>query len=121
MHAHLPKLSTLLSGLSEKIALQPKIVIIESNLQVSDKQDWSQNWISWTSFVDQGISANLGRDDTGEVKWRRQSFDWPLWILFSSGTTGLRASSSQALMVTLNSAWDYTRTTEVSGDETPPP
>lgn len=30
----------------------------------------------------------MGRSDSGEVRWQRLPFDTPLWILFSSGTTG---------------------------------
>lgn len=44
--------------------------------------------MSWESFVDAGKAAKLGRDSNGEIEWRRQAFDWPIWILFSSGTTG---------------------------------
>lgn len=89
MHPHLPKLATLLAGLHDSIALQPKVIIIETNLQVPNHQQWDSKWVSWHDFAEKGKHAKLGRDAQGEIEWRRLSFDWPLWILFSSGTTGL--------------------------------
>ena len=89
MHQHLPKLSSLLSGLSQRISLQPKVVIIHSVPNPSDHVGWDSAWVSWGNFVNYGKAAKLGRDAHGEIKWRRQAFDWPLWILFSSGTTGV--------------------------------
>lgn len=35
-----------------------------------------------------GGEKKLGRTSEGEIEWARLPFDWPLWILFSSGTTG---------------------------------
>jgi len=88
VHPHLPKLSSLLSGLSENISLQPKVVIIHSVSQPSDRTGWDKGWMSWESFLDVGKAAVLGRDFNAEIMWRHQPFDWPIWILFSSGTTG---------------------------------
>ena len=45
--------------------------------------------MAWEDFVREGADYKLGRDDLGEILWHRGSFNWPLWILFSSGTTGL--------------------------------
>ena len=91
MHPHLPKLSTLLSGLSQGISLHPKVIIVHSVSQPSNRTGWDKEWVSWEDFIDAGKAAKLGRDSNGEIEWRRQTFDWPIWILFSSGTTGEHA------------------------------
>lgn len=85
VHQHLPKLQTLLSGLRDRCILEPKVVIIETG-----KRDPSipiGRGELWDSFIAEGKANALGRSN-GEIQWTRQGFDWPLWILFSSGTTG---------------------------------
>ena len=86
VHQHLPKLSALLSGLSDKSSF-PKVIIIHSFSQETC-QPWEPDWVSWEDFVQEGAQHKLGRSEDGEIKWHRQSFDAPLWVLFSSGTTG---------------------------------
>ena len=86
VHQHLPKLSALLSGLSDKFP-SPKVIIIHSIVQES-YQSWERDWVSWEDFVQEGAQHKLGRSEYGEIKWCRLSFDAPLWVLFSSGTTG---------------------------------
>lgn len=44
--------------------------------------------MSWEDFVQEGAQHKLGRSENGEIEWRRLPFDAPLWVLFSSGTTG---------------------------------
>jgi len=44
--------------------------------------------MGWGDFVAEGQHRKLGRTDDGEIEWNRLPFDAPLWILFSSGTTG---------------------------------
>ena len=39
-------------------------------------------------LVAEGAEKQLGRTPGGDIAWRRLDFNWPLWILFSSGTTG---------------------------------
>lgn len=85
VHQHLPKLQALLSGLHERCALEPKVVIIETGKR--DPSILIGGWEPWDSFIAEGKAKALGRRN-GEIEWSRQSFDWPLWILFSSGTTG---------------------------------
>ncbi|KAI6164873.1 hypothetical protein EDD17DRAFT_1775220 [Pisolithus thermaeus] len=75
IHQHLRKLRS----------FAPKVVIIETG-----KRDPSipiGRWELWDNFIAEGKAIALGRKN-GEIQWARQSFDWPLWILFSSGTTG---------------------------------
>lgn len=38
--------------------------------------------------MQEGAQQKLGRSEDGEIEWHRQLFDAPLWVLFSSGTTG---------------------------------
>ncbi|KAG1754051.1 uncharacterized protein EDB91DRAFT_1101357 [Suillus paluster] len=85
VHPHLPKLQSLLSGLSERCSLNPVVIVIQSG---RDASRWGPDWVSWDTFISRGKSSSLGRASDGEIEWCRQCFDWPLWILFSSGTTG---------------------------------
>ena len=86
MHQHLPKLSALLLGLSNEFP-SPKVIVIRSFAQVT-YQSWERDWVSWEDFVQEGAQHKLGRSESGEIEWGRLSFDAPLWVLFSSGTTG---------------------------------
>ena len=87
IHPHLAKLSLLLSGLSQRSPIQPKVVVIHTSLVPEDRTTWPRDWFSWEDFVHEGAKKKLGRIGD-EIQWKRQGFDWPLWILFSSGTTG---------------------------------
>ena len=87
VHPHLPKLSALLSGLAGKIP-PPKIVIISPLNQGQDGRSWDSEWLGWEDLVKVGQHHKLGRTQGGEIEWNQMSFDAPLWILFSSGTTG---------------------------------
>lgn len=44
--------------------------------------------MKWDDFVAEGKQHHFGRSISGEIEWQRLPFDAPLWILFSSGTTG---------------------------------
>lgn len=44
--------------------------------------------MAFEEFRARGAEKKLGRREDGEVEWKRMGFDWPLWVLFSSGTTG---------------------------------
>lgn len=89
IHDHLPKLQTLLSGLAEKNLTPAAVVIIPFSSTSRDKpSSWPAESTSWTSFLESGKQNPVGRTPTGEIDFYRTDFDWPLWILFSSGTTG---------------------------------
>lgn len=85
VHQHLPKLSALLLGLSNKFP-SPKVII--HSIAQETHQPWGRDWVSWEDFVQEGAQHKLGRSEDGEIEWHRLSFDAPLWVLFSSGTTG---------------------------------
>ncbi|KAJ6539357.1 acetoacetate-CoA ligase [Mycena capillaripes] len=85
VHDHLAKLSALLSGLDAKSVNPLKIVIIP---YAKDPSTWKEDWLSWDDFIGQGEADKLGVTPSGEIRWHRTSFNWPLWILFSSGSTG---------------------------------
>jgi acetoacetyl-CoA synthetase len=91
VHPHIPKLQALLAGLKERAIKLPKVIIIELAAKgvAILHEKWESNWMKWDTFVVGGAQSKLGRSTSGEIEWRRQAFDWPLWILFSSGTTGL--------------------------------
>ncbi|KAH7914344.1 hypothetical protein BJ138DRAFT_1079714 [Hygrophoropsis aurantiaca] len=85
VHPHIPKLKSLLSGLRERCSSDPKVVIIRTTLMPDATSEWNDDWVDWSKFVHP--SEDKGPFDR-EIEWSRQGFDWPLWILFSSGTTG---------------------------------
>lgn len=89
MHPHLPKLKELLRGLKDRVSLEPKVVVIHHASSPAGQQDWEDGWTSFEAFVNVGKEKKLGRTADGEIEWTRLPFDWPLWILFSSGTTGV--------------------------------
>jgi len=63
-----------------------KIIVIKSKL--IEEETLGAACVHWNDFLKIGSEKKLGRDETGEIQWKRLSFNWPLWILFSSGTTG---------------------------------
>ncbi|KAI0352924.1 acetoacyl-CoA synthetase [Trametes cingulata] len=88
VHPHLPKLKDLLAKLSDNAGLHPEVVIVRHPFGVSSRDQWESGWIDWADLVAEGQEKKLGRTPDGEIEWRRLDFNWPLWILFSSGTTG---------------------------------
>jgi acetoacetyl-CoA synthetase len=80
--------TSLLSGLSDKLHTIPKVIVIHTLPSKEDRSLWDPSWIGWDTFVSIGKDRALGRKPDGEIEWYRQEFDAPLWILFSSGTTG---------------------------------
>lgn len=72
--------------MNERNCTPKKVIVINSKLIA--KETMGSSVVSWSDFLEIGKSKKLGRDETGEIRWKRLSFNWPLWILFSSGTTG---------------------------------
>ena len=90
VHPHLPKLKALLDGLADLNLEIPTVIVAHVIPNVVDTSDaWNSEWIKWDDFLAEGQAKKLGRDPDGEIQWSRQPFDYPLWILFSSGTTGM--------------------------------
>ncbi|KAF8709107.1 AMP-binding enzyme, partial [Rhizoctonia solani] len=87
-HPHVPKLKSLLAGLQERKLESPKVVIIDTTRGTSSNSDLDQSWENWESFAARGASSKAGRNEKGEIIWTRVDFNHPLWIMFSSGTTG---------------------------------
>ncbi|KAF7790811.1 hypothetical protein EIP86_001768 [Pleurotus ostreatoroseus] len=88
VHPHAPKLKTLLEGLRARTGLAPRVVVAQHPSQAGDRSAWDAAWTAYGDFVDAGKACKLGRSPEGEIEWARLGFDHPLWILFSSGTTG---------------------------------
>ena len=87
-HNHASKVSVLLENLSNKGLRPSKVILIRAIQQAAPQSKWDSEWMSWDAFVAEGQNAKLGRTASGEIEWCRLPFDAPLWILFSSGTTG---------------------------------
>lgn len=88
VHPHLPKLRALLAGLAEKSGQHPEVIIVRHPFGVTERSLWDAAWKDWDDVVAEGREKKLGRTPDGEIEWKRLDFNWPLWILFSSGTTG---------------------------------
>ncbi|KAJ8086639.1 hypothetical protein PM082_005462 [Marasmius tenuissimus] len=92
LHDHIGKVTSLLSSLNDTSSsdCDPKVIIIHTVPipHPNGRSGWKQDWVAWEDFVETGRDAALGSDESGEIEWARVSFDYPLWILFSSGTTG---------------------------------
>ncbi|KAF9514059.1 hypothetical protein BS47DRAFT_1362010 [Hydnum rufescens UP504] len=89
VHNHVPKLAEVVSGL-EKLSLSPeKVVVISLRTGAQSSRDgWMEDWVDWENIIRQG-KAETERDPAlSEIQFWRGGFDHPLWILFSSGTTG---------------------------------
>lgn len=65
----------------------PQKVVVVNVLDIQ-AGNWADDWERWDAFVGRGKEKKLGRDESGTILWKRMGFNWPLWILFSSGTTG---------------------------------
>ena len=89
VHPHLPKLKSLLQGMSERLDQRPDVIVVPHPSYKGDRNEWDSAWMGWDDFVRIGRAKKLGRTTEGEIEWTRMDFDWPLWILFSSGTTGM--------------------------------
>ena len=89
VHPHLPKLRALLAGLAEKSGQHPEVIIVRHPFGVTERSRWDAAWKDWDDVVAEGREKKLGRTPDGEIEWKRLDFNWPLWILFSSGTTGV--------------------------------
>ncbi|KAF9075793.1 acetoacyl-CoA synthetase [Rhodocollybia butyracea] len=88
VHNHISKLESLLAGMNT-VNAKPKVVIVSTGLlQGTDRAAWDSDWADWEAFVRQGQDVKLGCSAQGEITWHRGNFNDPLWILFSSGTTG---------------------------------
>lgn len=89
IHNHLTKVEALLSGLEANGILPAKTIIMNAGLGDADMSPLDRfDCENWNNFIRLGKEKALGRTATGEIEWRRMPFDWPIWILFSSGTTG---------------------------------
>jgi len=81
-HAHIPKLVSVLF----RLTTAPEKVVIIPGLPPSERPppyDSQHNWIPWETFL-----APESEIKDQPIDFCRKEFDWPLWILFSSGTTG---------------------------------
>ncbi|KZP00608.1 acetoacetate-CoA ligase [Calocera viscosa TUFC12733] len=81
-HAHIPKLVSVLS----RLTTAPERVVIISGLPPSElppPYGSHPNWIPWDEFLPSEAEIK-----DHPIEFCRAEFDWPLWILFSSGTTG---------------------------------
>ncbi|KZT53511.1 acetoacyl-CoA synthetase [Calocera cornea HHB12733] len=81
-HAHIPKLDSVLS----RLTTPPEQVVIIPGLPASEQPppyEMQPNWVQWDMFL-----APEAATQDQPIDFCRKGFDWPLWILFSSGTTG---------------------------------
>ncbi|KAL9938524.1 hypothetical protein V8E36_002243 [Tilletia maclaganii] len=48
----------------------------------------SEGWISWDDLLQEGIGTDIDHSSSTSIEYEQLDFNHPLWILFSSGTTG---------------------------------
>lgn len=89
VHSHVSKLKSLLFGLDNVLLTKPEIVVVTTGLLGTERAGWENDWIDYDTFIRQGQDTCFGRSEDGKINWHRGSFNDPLWILFSSGTTGV--------------------------------
>jgi acyl-CoA synthetase (AMP-forming)/AMP-acid ligase II len=96
LHSHTPKLQTLLEGLAGANK-SPKAVILipfKNGATAFNPVDPKTTVSSWSTFLHLGNTRKLGwilpsnQNEDVEFAWHPTPFNAPLWILFSSGTTG---------------------------------
>lgn len=86
LHPHLSKLSTLVDGLKQKQCAPKTVIVVPfDTAQPSSLPSTTDTveWIPWDAFL---TSSKSQEED---FKFVQTPFNHPLWILFSSGTTGL--------------------------------
>jgi acyl-coenzyme A synthetase/AMP-(fatty) acid ligase len=94
--SHFDNLRAVLTGLSKR-SVTPKLVVIIPLNGTELLGALDASWMSWADFV---ASDNM-IEGTKEIDFWRGGFDHPLWILFSSGTTGRSPSSFQSVNLSL--------------------
>ncbi|KAG8747544.1 hypothetical protein FRC10_000680 [Ceratobasidium sp. 414] len=95
-HPHIPKLEALLAGLNKRGLEAPKVVIIDATRGKASPADGESAWERWDDFLNRGRRSKAGRDHNGNIAWIRVDFNHPLWVMFSSGTTGTGSSCAMA-------------------------
>jgi acetoacetyl-CoA synthetase len=83
----LPKLRAVLGGLQRpEISPELTVVLIDfielKNGMLAAAGQPDPSWLRWNDFLEGGDAA------PAEIDFYQAPFDHPLWILFSSGTTG---------------------------------
>ncbi|KDQ16356.1 hypothetical protein BOTBODRAFT_31043 [Botryobasidium botryosum FD-172 SS1] len=91
-HNHIPKLRAVLRGLAARGLSPAKVVVVPlfPSSTSRSEADWDPEWVSWDDFLASGEKDKDKVDggDRDKIEFYRAGFDHPLWILFSSGTTG---------------------------------
>jgi acetoacetyl-CoA synthetase len=80
-HDHISKVKTLLSKLSAAHISPKQVVVVHAIPHSVTHEDWPTDWVRWEDFQREAASEP-------KIPFVRLPFDYPLWILFSSGTTG---------------------------------
>jgi acetoacetyl-CoA synthetase len=89
VHDHIGKVKEVVKGLrSSRNAEQQElegVVIIPYCSQIGgeSKSEMESDWSKWSDFLAQGKEK-----ENGKIDFEQLDFNHPLWILFSSGTTG---------------------------------
>ncbi|KAN0064619.1 hypothetical protein ACQY0O_002248 [Thecaphora frezii] len=84
VHDHVAKLTAVVDGLERDRQPDEQVlegVVVVPYVEGHPVPQESKGWTSWQSFLDEGCG-----DDT--IAFEQLDFNHPLWILFSSGTTG---------------------------------
>jgi acetoacetyl-CoA synthetase len=92
VHPHEPKLREVVRGLGPNT----KVVIVPYLDEADSPKVEQDGWQDWEAFLDIG-KKEAERTQRTEIEFYQAPFDHPLWILYSSGTTGKVHSFAFAL------------------------
>ncbi|KDN35263.1 putative acetoacetyl-CoA synthetase [Tilletiaria anomala UBC 951] len=91
VHDHISKLRMVVNQLAQEQSICSHtgqrlegVIVIDNVGEHGASLD--ENWTTWDSFLSQGQSAT--DEDPAHILFEQLDFNHPLWILFSSGTTG---------------------------------
>ncbi|KAL8292250.1 hypothetical protein RQP46_001716 [Phenoliferia psychrophenolica] len=81
-----PKLAAVVEGLEKARATPLKVVLVDY-LGEGDRKGVGKEWIEWEELMAAGEATRV-KEGREEIQFFQAEFDYPLWVLFSSGTTG---------------------------------
>lgn len=91
VHDHTEKVRAVVDGLDASASADEQklegIILIPYMASSPTTLDKSKGWASWETFLKEEGRAREGKDESS-IDFAQLDFNHPLWILFSSGTTG---------------------------------
>ena len=88
IHDHISKLKSVVEELHKDVGVEQQLeeVIVIENVRGHDTGASNKGWTSWSDYITSGQASSS--EDPSHIDFEQLDFNHPLWILFSSGTTG---------------------------------